>query len=341
MRDATTAAEPPMMATTRPTLTVAQAVNAALDRALGEFSEALLFGEDVALPGGVFGCTKGLRDRYGERVFDTPISESAILGAAVGAALMGRRPIVEIMWIDFTLVAFDQIVNQAANVRYVSGGRLTAPLTIRTQQGVLPGACAQHTQSLESLFTHIPGLRVAMPSSAQEAYALLLTSIACDDPTLVIEHRAMYHTVSGEVELGAPIQPIGGARIVREGSDVTIVALGPMVQNALDAAAALVAEGVSAEVIDPRWLAPLDSATIAASVGRTGRLVVAHQANVTGGLGAEIAARIAHDAFWSLEAPIERVGLPDTRMPAAPGLQAAVVPGTEQIVAAALRTVRA
>lgn len=319
-------------------LTVASAVNAALDRALAEFPEALLFGEDIALPGGVFGCTKGLVERYGERVFDTPISESAILGAALGAALMGRRPIVEIMWVDFTLVAFDQIVNQAANVRYVSNGRLHAPMTIRTQQGALPGSCAQHSQSLEALFTHIPGLRVAMPSGPQEAYSLLLAAIACEDPALVIEHRGMY-TVSGEVRSGDPIEPVGGARVVRPGANVTIVALGPMVQVALDASTTLAAEGIEAEVIDPRWLAPFDTATVLASVSRTGRLVVAHQANVTGGFGAEVAARIAQDAFWSLEAPIERVGLPDTRMPAAPNLQAALLPTATDIVEAARRVV--
>lgn len=318
-------------------LTVAKAVNAALDRALREFPEAILFGEDVALPGGVFGCTKGLLERHGDRVFDTPISESAILGAAVGAALMGRRPIVEVMWVDFTLVALDQIVNQAANARYVSNGRLSASLTIRTQQGILPGSCAQHSQSLEALFTHIPGLRVAMPASAQAAYALLLSAIASDDPAIVIEHRSMYHTVSGEVELGAPIEPVGGARVVRPGNDVTVVALGPMVGMALAAAATLAEEGVEIEVVDPRWLAPLDAGTILASVSRTGRLVVAHEANVTGGFGAEVAARVARDALWSLEAPIERVGLPDVRVPAAPSLQAAIAPTAADIVAAVRR----
>jgi pyruvate/2-oxoglutarate/acetoin dehydrogenase E1 component len=319
-------------------LTVANAVNAALDRALTEFPEALLFGEDIAIPGGVFGCTKGLVERHGTRVFDTPISESAILGAALGAALMGRRPIVEIMWVDFTLVAFDQIVNQAANVRYVSNGRLHAPMTIRTQQGALPGSCAQHSQSLEALFTHIPGLRVAMPSGPQEAYSLLLAAIASEDPALVIEHRGMY-PVSGDVRLGEPIEPVGGARVVRTGTSLTIVALGPMVQVALAAATTLAAEGIEAEVIDPRWLAPFDTATVLASVSRTGRLVVAHQANVTGGFGAEVAARIANEAFWSLEAPIERIGLPDIRMPAAPTLQAALLPTAMDIVAAGRRVV--
>jgi acetoin:2,6-dichlorophenolindophenol oxidoreductase subunit beta len=332
---------PETLAASTTTLTFAKAVNAALARALEEFPESLLYGEDLALPGGVFGVTKGLRDRFGERVFDTPISETAMLGAAVGAAIMGRRPIVEIMWVDFSLVAFDQIVNQAANVRYVSGGRLTAPLTIRTQQGALPGSCAQHSQSLEAFFAHVPGLRVAMPADPQQAYTLLLAAIACDDPTIVIEHRGFYHTMSGEVTLGGPIEPIGGARTLRHGDGVTIVALGAMVQPALDAADQLAAEGIEADVIDPRWIAPLDTATILASVARTGRLVIAHQANVTGGIGAEIAARVAGEGVWHLDAPIERVGLPDMRMPAAPVLQAALLPGTADIVAAARRAVHA
>jgi acetoin:2,6-dichlorophenolindophenol oxidoreductase subunit beta len=323
------------------TLTYAKAANAALARALDAFPEALLYGEDVAVPGGVFGVTKGLRERFGERVFDTPISETAMLGAAVGAAMMGRRPIVEIMWVDFSLVALDQIVNQAANVRYVSGGRLTAPLTIRTQQGVLPGSCAQHSQSLEAFFAHVPGLRVAMPSDPQQAYSLLLAAIACDDPAVVIEHRGYYHTLSGEVDLDAPIEPVGGARVVRPGSHVTVVALGPMVQVAMEAAEQLAGEGIEAEVIDPRWIAPLDTATILGSVQRTGRIVIAHQANVTGGFGAEIAARVAHDGFWSLDAPIERVGVPDSRIPAAPVLQAALVPGAADIAAAVRRAVHA
>jgi pyruvate dehydrogenase E1 component beta subunit len=332
---------PETLTTATATLTYAKAVNAALDRALEEFPEALFYGEDVALPGGVFGVSKGLRDRFGERVFDTPISETAMLGAAVGAAMLGRRPIVEIMWVDFSLVAFDQIVNQAANVRYVSGGRLCAPLTIRTQQGALPGSCAQHSQSLEALFAHIPGLRVAMPSDPQQAYSLLLAAIACDDPTIVIEHRAYYHTMSGEVALGAPIEPVGGARVLRQGSSVTIVALGPMVQAALEAADLLATEGIEAEVIDPRWIAPLDTEAILGSVQRTGRLVIAHQANVTGGVGAEIAARVAADGIWYLDAPIERVGVPDMRMPAAPILQASLLPTALDIVEAARRAAHA
>jgi acetoin:2,6-dichlorophenolindophenol oxidoreductase subunit beta len=323
------------------TLTYAKAVNAALDRALTEMPGTIVYGEDVAVPGGVFGCTRGLRDKHGDRVFDTPISESAMLGAAVGAAIMGLRPIVEIMWVDFSLVALDQIVNQAANVRYVSGGRLTAPLTVRTQQGILPGSCAQHSQSLEALFAHVPGLRVAMPADPGQAYALLLASIACDDPAIVIEHRGFYHTLSGEVALDAPVEPVGGARIMRPGTHATVVAWGPMVHAALEAAATLAADGIEIEVIDPRWLAPFDTDTVIRSLETSGRLVVAHQANVTGGFGAEVAARIARDAFWHLDAPIERVGVPDSRIPAAPVLQDALVPGAADIAAAVRRTLDA
>ncbi len=323
------------------TLTYAKALNAALERALAEMPETILYGEDVAGPGGVFGVTRGLRDRFGERVFDTPISETALLGAAVGASLMGRRPIVEIMWVDFSLVAFDQLVNQAANVRYVSGGRLHAPLTVRTQQGILPGSCAQHSQSLEAFFAHVPGLRVAMPADPGQAYALLLAAIAADDPAIVIEHRAFYQALSGEVALGAPIEPVGGARLLRSGGAATIVAWGPMVHSALEAAETLAADGIETDVIDPRWIAPFDTETVVASVGRTGRLVIAHQANVTGGFGAEVAARIAGEAFWSLDAPIERVGVPDMRIPAAPVLQQALIPGADAIAAAVRRAVAA
>jgi acetoin:2,6-dichlorophenolindophenol oxidoreductase subunit beta len=322
------------------TQTFGQAVNAALAYALEAWPETIVFGEDVAIPGGVFGCTKGLLDRFGDRVFDTPISENAILGAALGASLFGRRPVVEIMWADFSLVALDQLINQAANVRYVSRGRLHAPMTVRTQQGILPGSCAQHSQSLEALFAHIPGLLVAMPSNPGDAYDLLLSAIASDDPAIVIEHRALYSSLRGPVTVTGPTG-VGGARVVRSGSDVTIVAFGPMVGTALEAAATLSESGIVAEVIDPRWLRPFDAPTLVESVERTGRLVVAHQANVTGGFGAEIAARVAKDAFWALQAPIERVGLPDVRIPAAPHLQAIIAPSAAMIVEAATRAVRA
>lgn len=320
------------------TLTFRDAVNLALDHALADDPKTLVFGEDVAAPGGIFGCTRGLQERYGTRVFDTPISESAILGAAVGSSMMGLRPVVEIMWVDFALVALDQLVNQAANVRYVSRGRLSAPLTVRTQQGMLPGSCAQHSQSLEAIFTHIPGLRVAVPSTPQDAYSLLRAAIADDDPAIVIEHRALYTTLSGDVLTGDDAEPIGGAKVTREGTDVTLIAWGTSYTDAETATRELADDGASVELINPRWLAPLDMETIALSVQKTGRLVVAHEANIVGGFGGEIAARVGSECFWSLEAPIERVGLPNTRVPAAPALQAALKPGVADIKAAVRRS---
>jgi acetoin:2,6-dichlorophenolindophenol oxidoreductase subunit beta len=317
-------------------LTYIQAVNEALRWALSEYPEALFFGEDVALPGGPYGASKNLRKEFGERVFDTPISEAAILGAAIGAALRGRRPIVEIMFADFFLVALDQLVNQAANIRYTSRGKQTAPITVRSQQAAVPGACAQHAQSLEAVFAHIPGLRVCLPATAQDAYELLRAAVVCDDPVVVLETRALYQQ-HAEVALGGPIQSAGGSRVVREGGDVTLVSWSRMVGEATAAADALAAEGIEAAVIDLRWLSPLDLDPVLESVGRTGRLVVAHEANRTGGFGAEVAARVAAEAFDSLDAPIERVALPDVRIPAAPALNRALVPNADSITAAVRR----
>ncbi|WP_171055649.1 MULTISPECIES: alpha-ketoacid dehydrogenase subunit beta [unclassified Nonomuraea] len=311
-------------------LTYGEAVNAALHRLMEELPETLVYGEDVGVPGGVFGVTRGLRKRYGDRVFDTPISESAILGSAVGAAMMGRRPIVEIMWADFSLVALDQIVNQAANVRYVSGGRLSAPLTIRTQQGGAPGACAQHSQCLEALFLHVPGLRVCMPSTPQDAYDLLVTAVHGDDPTLVIENRTLYAGAKERVRTGGPVAPMGGARTRRTGSDVTIVTWGAMTHRVLEAAGTLAGQGMHAEVVETPWLNPFDTGAVLESIRRTGRLAVVHEANLTGGFGAEVVARVA-GAGVPLLAPPLRIGTPDVRMPAAPTLAQALVPGAGRI----------
>ncbi|MFI7133109.1 alpha-ketoacid dehydrogenase subunit beta [Nonomuraea sp. NPDC050153] len=311
-------------------LSYGEAVNAALHRLMEELPETLVYGEDVGVPGGVFGVTRGLRKRYGDRVFDTPISESAILGSAVGAAMFGRRPIVEIMWADFSLVALDQIVNQAANVRYVSGGRLRAPLTIRTQQGGAPGACAQHSQCLEALFLHVPGLRVCMPSTPQDAYDLLVTAVHGDDPVLVIENRTLYSGPKEPVTTDGPVQPMGGARARRAGSDVTVVTWGAMTHRVLAAAEALAREGVEAEVLETPWLNPFDTGAVVESARRTRRLAVVHEANVTGGFGAEVVARVA-GAGVALAAPPIRIGAPDVRMPAAPVLAQALVPDAARI----------
>ena len=313
-------------------LNVGGAVNAALARCLEEMPETLLYGEDVGKPGGVFGISRGLQKRFGDRVFDTPISETAMLGAAVGAASFGRRPIVEIMWIDFSLVALDQIVNQAANVRYVSEGRTSAPLTIRTQQGNSPGACAQHSQNLEALLLHIPGIRVCMPRTAQDAYDLVLSSVACDDPTVVIENRTLYAEAKEELTVGGEILPIGGHRHRREGDQVTIVTWGSITSRVLDAVDRLAADGITTDVLEMVWLNPFDHAAVLDSVRRTGRLLVVHEAARTGGFGAEVVARVV-EAGAALSSPPRRIGLDDSRIPSAPQLAAALLPQTEQIEA--------
>jgi len=309
------------------------AVNAALARSLEDYPEAILYGEDVALPGGVFGVTRGLHKAFGNRVFDTPISETAMLGAAVGAAMVGRRPIVEIMWMDFMFVAFDQIVNQASNVRYVSQGRLTAPLTIRTQQGNAPGACAQHSQNLEALLLHIPGIRVAITSTPQDAYDVLRSAVACDDPVVVIENRTLYAGPKSEVQVGGAPAPIGGHRLRRQGSDVTVVTWGTVTSRVVETAERLAADGLDAEVIEAVWLNPFDHQAVAQSVARTGRLVVVHEANTTGGFGAEIVARVVENGVPLRSAP-RRVGARDSRIPAAVGLAAQVLPQDDDIVQA-------
>jgi acetoin:2,6-dichlorophenolindophenol oxidoreductase subunit beta len=311
-------------------LSYSEAINSALRRALAERADTFLFGEDVALPGGVHGVTRRLHRDFGGRVLDTPISESAILGGAVGAAMMGRRPIVEIMWADFTFVALDQLINQAANIRYVSQGRLSAPLTVRTQQGATPGSCAQHSQSVEAIFAHIPGLRVCLPASPQDAYDLTLAAIACDDPAIVIESRAFYHSLKAPVTLDGPWPPIGRARTVREGTGITVVTWGATVHGALAAAQELSGQGMEAEVIDLRWLNPLDEDTVLGSVARTRRLAVVHDANLTGGFGAEIVSRVV-ERGQRLEAPPLRVATGDLRIPAAPHLQAAAIPSAATI----------
>lgn len=312
------------------------AVNKALERALRENPNVIVFGEDVGVPGGVFGATKGLQSQFGaDRVFDTPISESVILGGALGTTMAGYRPVAEIMWTDFSLVALDQIVNQAANVRYVSEGRYSAPLTVRMQQGTLPGACAQHSQSLEAIFAHIPGILVGLPATVADAHDMLLSAIACDDPTVIIEHRSLYFGAAESIEVDRPVAPVGGAAIRRPGKDLTLVTWGPMLITALAAAELLAAESLDVEVIDARWLTPFDDGLVGDSVTRTNRLLIVHEANVTGGFGAEVAARVARDRFSYLDAPPTRLGLPDVRVPAAPGLLRALIPGAQEVANAA------
>jgi len=317
-------------------LTYGGAVNAALRRVLTEIPETLLYGEDVAKPGGVFGVTRGLEREFGARVFDTPISESAILGSALGAAMLGRRPIVEIMWADFSLVALDQIVNQIANARYISRGTVGAPLVIRTQQGTGPGACAQHSQCLEAFFLHTPGLRVVMPSTAQDAFDAVLTATYSDDPVLVVENRNLYLGAKTDVVIeGLPL-PMGGSVLRRTGEHVTVLSWGSMTRRAEAAADAAVEQGITADVIEARWLNPFDLAAVLTSVRRTGRLIVMHEANVTGGFGGEVLAQVAESGV-PLKAPPMRLGLPDIRVPAAPALAGAVVPDADTVYEAILK----
>lgn len=311
-------------------LTYIRAVNAALGWALRELPDTVVLGEDVAIPGGPFGATKGLRDEFGARVFDTPISESAMVGTALGMALDGMRPVVEVMYGDFLLVAMDQIVNQVANTHYVSNGQLRAPLVIRTQHGSTPGSCAQHSQSLEALFAHVPGLRVGLPATPDDAYQMLRAALVSDDPVLIMESRRLY-PLKGEVDVDADVQAVGAARVVRPGRDVTIVTWGTLVAPCLEAAGVLAGDGIDTEVVDLRWAAPIDAVTVAASASRTGRLVVVHEANRTGGLGAEVVAEAAERVGTRLRT-IRRVATRDVRMPASPALSRAVLPSTETVV---------
>ncbi len=317
------------------TLTYGLAANRALMAELDSRDDVVMFGEDIAVPGGTFGVTRNLRKVHGERVFDTPISEAAILGAAVGASIEGLRPVVEIMWSDFLLVAFDQVVNQAANVRYLSRGAQSAPLVIRMQQGITPGSCAQHSQSLEALLAHIPGIKVGLPATPHDAYAMLRAAIADPDPVVIIESRALYQH-EGTVDLDAPVEAVGGARQRRDGRDLLIVSWGRMANDAVEAAAQLARDGIEAAVLDLRWLAPLDEKSIASALSRSsGKVLIVHEANLTGGFGSEIAARVVERHFSELDAPVRRIGLPDVRVPAAPTLQAALLPSVATIADAA------
>jgi pyruvate dehydrogenase E1 component beta subunit len=311
--------------------TYLEATRNALAAAMRADPRVLVLGEDVA-EGGPWGGTAGLVEEFGAaRVRNTPISEAAIAGVAIGAAQSGFRPVVEIMFIDFVTLALDQLVNQAAKAHFMSGGQLTCPLVLRTQGGAGQRGGAQHSQSLEAWLTHVPGLKVAMPSSAADAAGLLTSAIADDNPVVVIENKTLYfRRETARVE---PV-PLGRANVVRRGRDVTVVALSRLVPEAVAAADELAADGIEVEVIDPRTLVPLDLDTIAASVARTHRLVVAHEAVEHGGVGAEIAAQVQHRCFDDLDAPVERVGAPFAPIPFSPPLEDAYVPGRAAIAAA-------
>lgn len=332
----TTAA--PTQAGTR-IITYAEALNEALREEMRRDPTVFVFGEDVAIwgGGGIFGVTKGLVDEFGpERVRDTPISEEAIAALAVGAAATGTRPVAEIMYVDFATLAMEPIVNQAAKMRYMFGGKIKLPLVIRAQQGGGRGNAAQHSQSLEAWFAHIPGLKVCVPSTPYDAKGLLKSAIRDDNPVIFLEHKVLYFT-KGHVPAEEYTIPLGVADIKRAGTDVTVVGIQVLVNYALEAAEELAREGISVEVIDPRTVSPLDIETIVNSVKKTGRLVIAHQAYEQAGIGAEIAARVQEAAFDYLDAPIQRVAGKNVPIPYAEVLERVALPGKDDVIAAIRR----
>jgi pyruvate dehydrogenase E1 component beta subunit len=293
----------------------------------------LVLGEDVA-EGGPWGATAGLVEEFGaDRVRNTPISEAAIAGVAIGAAQSGLRPVVEIMFVDFVTLALDQLVNQAAKAHFMSGGQLEVPLVLRTQGGAGQRGGAQHSQSLEAWLTHVPGLKVVMPSTALDAAGLLASALADPNPVVYIENKALYYRKE-KVPDERPHVPVGQARLVRPGRHVTVVALSRLVHESLAAAEELAGEGIEIEVVDPRTLVPLDLEAIVESVSRTHRLVVAHEAVAHGGFGAEIAAQVQTAAFDELDAPVVRVGAPFAPVPFSPPLEDAYLPGRADVTAA-------
>jgi pyruvate/2-oxoglutarate/acetoin dehydrogenase E1 component len=316
-------------------ITYAEAIAEALRTEMRLDPRVFVMGEDVGAFGGLFGGTKGLLDEFGpERVRDTPISEAALIGAGVGAAITGMRPMVEIQFVDFTACAMDQIVNQAAKIRFMLGGKAQVPLVIRSPYGTGLKLASQHSQSLEAWFAHVPGLLVAMPSTPADAKGLLVTALRDPNPVMVLEHKLLYPT-RGPVPEEQYTIPLGQADVKRAGTDVTIVATGLMVSKSLAAAERLAADGIQAEVVDPRTLVPLDKATIIESVKKTGRLVVVHEAVKRGGFGGEIASIIAEEAFDYLDAPIKRVAGRNVPIAFNEDLERKAVPDLEDIVVAA------
>jgi pyruvate dehydrogenase E1 component beta subunit len=307
------------------------AINQALAEEMKRDVNVFLIGEDIGEAGGVFGVTKGLYGRFGaDRVFDTPISEEAIVGAAVGAALVGARPVVEVMFGDFVTLAMDMLVNQAAKTSYMTGGRIGVPVTVRMVTGTAGATAGQHSQSLESWFVHTPGLKVVAPSTPADAKGLIKAAIRDPDPVMVFEHKLLYGLSGPVPDMVDPI-PLGVGRVAREGEDVTVVSYLHTLYAALEAAEILEGEGISVEVLDPRSLVPFDREMLAASLSKTGRLVVAHEAPERGGMGAEIAAIAAGEMWDLLQAPVARVCGTNTPMPYAPELEGFVVPDATRI----------
>jgi pyruvate dehydrogenase E1 component beta subunit len=320
-------------------LSYREAVRDAMSTAMRRDEDVFIMGEDIAEMGGSMGVTQGMLEEFGpERVRNTPISEMAIVGAGIGAAIAGMRPIVEIMYQDFTTLAMEQIVSQAAKHRYMSGGQIKVPLTIRTQGGAGWSPGAQHAQQLEAWFVHVPGLKVVFPSTPEDVRGLLWSSIYEDNPIVFFEHRTLYG-IKGEVPDEIEPIEIGKARIHREGEDVTVVATGRLVHESLKAAEQAAEDGISVEVFDPRTLQPLDEDALIASVKKTNRAVVAHEAVTRMGWGAEVAAVVQEKAFDYLDAPIARVGAKFTPIPFAPVMEEWVVPHVKDVLAAIKKTV--
>ncbi len=314
-------------------ISMREAVNEALHIAFQSDGRIFTMGEDIAVYGGQLRCSYGLVENFGpERVMDTPISETAIVGAGIGAAMLGMRPVVELSYIDFIGVCFDQILNQMAKLRYMYGGNIRIPMVLRTQCGAGLGNGAQHSQSLEAILANIPGIRILIPSNAYDAKGLLLRAIRDNNPVIFIEHKALYKRKCEVPE--EPYECDYCCDIKREGKDVTIVTYSAMVDQSLLAAEELAGAGIEAEVIDIRSIEPLDAATIIASVKKTGHAVVVHEACRKGGFGAELAAQIQEEAFAELKKPILRVGAPNVPVPFAPNLEKAYVPDKDNIIQA-------
>lgn len=322
-------------------LTYAEALREAMRQAMQSDPKVFLIGEDIGVYGGAFGVTAGLIEEFGaERVRDTPISEAVIAGACAGAALAGMRPVGEIQFMDFVTLSMEQLVLQAAKVRYMFGGKASVPMVLRMPAGSGTGAAAQHSESLENLFVHIPGLKVVMPSNAYDAKGLLLSAIYDDNPVIFVEHKLLYKTTAYVPEEMYRV-PISQSNVVREGGDLTVIATSIMVSRALEAAGQLSQQGIEIEIIDPRTLSPLDDRPIIESVIKTGRALVVHEAPVTGGFGGEVVARImASEAFDYLEAPVRRLAGLDIPIPYNRQLERRAVPQVEDIVAEARKLVR-
>lgn len=317
-------------------ITYLEAVREALIQEMRQDSEVFLLGEDIGVYGGAFGVTRGMLEEFGpERIRDTPISEAAIAGTATGAALMGMRPVMEIMFMDFLTISMNQLVNQAAKIRFMFGGKASIPMVVRAPAGSGTGAAAQHSQSLEAWFVNVPGLKVVAPATAYDAKGLLVSAIRDNNPVIFMEHKLLYRT-KGLVSEDMYTIPIGQAEVKREGRDLTILAYSIMVPRALEAAEELAAEGIEPEVVDVRTLKPLDKETIVQSISKTGRVLIVHEAPQTGGFGGELAAVVADsEAFDFLDAPIRRLGGRDIPIPYNRTLERATVPQVENIVEAA------